>query len=113
MRKMIRSGFDEHLQHILATKPKVAKEYARQFAELPLTLQLGILRRRQWLTQEALARKLKVKQPHVARTESPNHDPRISSVENQAKALRCHVMLVPDAVLLKVAQLVVAGRQGA
>jgi predicted transcriptional regulator len=54
------------------------------------------MRRRRKLSQRDLAKKLKVPQPHVARTERLSHDPRISSIVKAAKAVHCHVMLVPD-----------------
>lgn len=89
-------GFDKHLQELLEEHPEAALEHAKFFAELPLATQLAIMRRRRKLSQRALARKLKIPQPHVARTENVQHDPRISSLVRAAKAVRCHVMLVPD-----------------
>ena len=89
-------GFDKHLKEVLESNPKIAAEYAKMFAELPLSTQLAIMRRRRNLSQRDLAKKLKVQQPHVARTESLSHDPRISSIVKAAKAIHCHVMLVPD-----------------
>ncbi|MBI4056046.1 MAG: hypothetical protein HY399_00670 [Elusimicrobia bacterium] len=111
MRKVTQSGFDVHLQQMLAKNPKLAQEYTKQFAELPLPTQLSIMRRRRWLSQKTVARTLRVKQPHVARVESSTHDPRLSSVINQARALHCHLMVVPDELLAKVAQLVAAREQ--
>ena len=89
-------GFDKHLHELLAAHPEAALEHAKQFAELPLSTQLAIMRRRRKLSQRALARKLRVAQPHVARTENRLHDPRLSTVIRAAKAVRCHVLLVPD-----------------
>lgn len=109
MRKVTRSAFDIHLEQVLKKNPGLAQEYARQFAELPLPSQLAILRRRRRLSQAALARTLKVKQPHVARVESPRHDPRLSSVLNQARVLHCHLLVVPDELLSAVTRLVAAG----
>ena len=83
--------------------PKVALEQARLFAELPLPTQLAIMRRRRKLSQRAVAKKMKVLQPHIARTESRVHDPRLSSIVRAAKALRCHVLLVPDEELKRFA----------
>ncbi len=111
MRKVTQSGFDAHLQEMLAKNPKLAEEYAKQFAELPLPTQLSVMRRRKWLSQKAVAKALRVKQPHVARMESPGHDPRLSSVVSQARALHCHLMVVPDELLAKVAHLVAAEQQ--
>ena len=82
--------------------PKLAEEYAKQFADLPLSTQLSVMRRRKWLSQKALAKTLKVKQSHVARMERSTHDPRLSSVVSQARALHCHLMVVPDELLAKV-----------
>lgn len=96
-------GFDKHVQELLATHTEAALEHAKLFAELPLPTQLAIMRRRRKLSQRALAKRLKVPQPHVARTESIRHDPRLSSVVKAAKAVRCHVLLVPDEELARIA----------
>ena len=96
-------GFDKHLQEILEAHPEAALEHTKLFAELPLATQLAVMRRRRKLSQRALAKKLKIPQPHVARTESLRHDPRISSIVRAAKAVRCHVLLVPDEDLGRIA----------
>jgi hypothetical protein len=89
-------GFDKHIQEILGKNQEVSHEYAKVFAELPLATQLAIMRRRRKFSQRGLAKKLKVLQPHVARIESLEHDSRISSIVRAAKAIKCHVMLIPD-----------------
>ena len=96
-------GFDKHLHELLEAHPEAALEHAKLFVELPLPTQLAIMRRRRKLSQRALAKKLRVPQPHVARTESIRHDPRISSIVRAAKAVRCHVLLVPDEELERMA----------
>jgi DNA-binding XRE family transcriptional regulator len=96
-------GFDKHIRELLEEHPPAALEHAKLFAELPLATQLAIMRRRRKLSQRALAKKLKVPQPHIARTENTRHDPRISSIVKAAKAVRCHVMLVPDEELGRIA----------
>ena len=96
-------GFDKHLQELLAAHPEAALEHAKLFAELPISTQLAIMRRRRKLSQRAMAKKLKIPQPHIARTESLRHDPRLSSVVRAAKALRCHVLLIPDEELKRLA----------
>ncbi len=96
-------GFDRHLHELLKTHPEAALEHAKLFAELPIPTQLSIMRRRRKLSQRAVAKKIRVPQPHVARTEALRHDPRISSVIRAAKALRCHVLLVPDEELDRLA----------
>ena len=89
-------GFDKHLQEKLKKDSEFTREYKKLFAELPLQTQLGIMRRRRMLSQRSMAKKMKVMQPHVARTESNKHDPRISSIVRAAKAIHCHVILVAD-----------------
>lgn len=93
-------GFDNHPHELLEAHPEAALEHAKLFAELPIATQLA---RRRKLSQRAMAKKIKVPQPHVARTEALKHDPRISSVVRAAKALRCHVLLVPDEELNRLA----------
>lgn len=95
-------GFDKHIQELLEKHPQAALEHAKLFAELPLATQLAIMRRRRKLSQRALASRLKVLQPHVARTENIQHDSRISSIVKAAKAIRCHVMLIPDEELRRI-----------
>lgn len=87
---------DKHLQQLLARHPEAALEHAKLFAALPLQTQLAIMRRRRKLSQRAVAKRLHVRQPQVARAENRIHDPRISSVVRAAKALRCHVLVVAD-----------------
>lgn len=112
MTKAARSEFDVHLRQVLRKDPLLAEEYARQFAEVPLPTQLAIMRRRATLTQKALAKAMRVKQPHVARLERSTHDPQLSSVLNQARALHCHLMVVPDELLARVARMVAEGQSG-
>lgn len=64
-----------------------------------------------WLSQKCVAGRFRVKQPNVARLESARHNPRLSSVLNQVKALHCHVMVVPDELLASVARLAAAGQR--
>ena len=92
-------GFDKHLQEWLKDDSEFTREYTKLFAELPIQTQLAIMRRRRMLSQRSLAKKMKVMQPHVARTESKNHDPRISSIVRAAKAVGCHVVIVADEYL--------------
>lgn len=96
-------GFDKHLMELLEAHPEMALEYAKLFAELPIPTQLAIMRRRRKLSQRAAAKKMRIPQPHVARTEGAEHDPRLSSVVRAAKALHCHVLLVPDEDLNRLA----------
>lgn len=103
MRRISKSGFDRHLQEVLAKDPSLAAEYSKRFSELPLTTQLAVMRRRRWLTQDMLARKMRAKQSHVARAERAGHDPRLSTLDSLAKNLGCHLLVVPDELLPKIA----------
>ena len=96
-------GFDKHLHELLEAHPEAVGEYAQLFAELPLATQLAVMRRRRKLSQRAFAKKLKIPQPQIARNESLQHDPRLSSLVKAAKALRCHVILVADEALKRFA----------
>ena len=89
-------GFDKHLKELIDGSPELRSEYSKAFAELPLPTQLAVMRRRRKLSQRAVAKKLKLTQPHIARTERASHDPRLSSIQRAAKAIRCHLILVPD-----------------
>ena len=71
-------------------------ERAKLFAERPLPAQLAIMRRRRKFSQRTLAKQLRGPQPRIARTESTRYDPRMSSIVKAAKAVHCHVLLVPD-----------------
>jgi DNA-binding XRE family transcriptional regulator len=96
MKKRIKAGFNEYIDDLLRNDRKFLKDYAREVAKLPLPLQLAMLRGRRGLTQEVVALRMRVKQPQVARMERDNYDPRLSSVVAQARAIGCHLMLVPD-----------------
>ncbi|MBI4679517.1 MAG: helix-turn-helix domain-containing protein [Elusimicrobia bacterium] len=109
MRRVTKSEFDLHLVEMLGKSAALAKEYAERFSEMPVATQLAIMRRRRWLSQKAVAKALGAKQPHVARVESAHHDPRLSSVLSQARALHCRLMIVPDECLRQVARIVAGG----
>jgi transcriptional regulator with XRE-family HTH domain len=96
MKKKMLRGFDEYLDESLRKNPALAKEYFRQLAELPLPTQLAILRTHQGFSQSEVAKTLRVKQPHVARAERVGHDSKLSSIEAQARAIHCQLVLVPD-----------------
>jgi len=89
-------GFDKHLHELLEANPEAALQHAKLFAELPLATQLAIMRRRRKLSQRAFAKKMKIPQPQIARNESLQHDPRLSSLVKAAKALHCHILLMAD-----------------
>jgi len=56
-----------------------------------LAMKLKRLRTAQEMTQEALAKKARLTQVHIARLESGNHDPTLGTLQKLAKALRVTV----------------------
>lgn len=61
-----------------------------------LAMRLRTLRERRGLSQEKLAERAGLSRPHLARLETGQHDPTLTTVEKLAKALR-----VPLTELLK------------
>jgi transcriptional regulator with XRE-family HTH domain len=53
-----------------------------------LAMKLKQLRAAQGITQEALAKKARLTQVHIARLESGNHDPTLGTLQRLAKALK-------------------------
>ncbi len=96
MKKKPLAGFDRYLEESLGKDPAFANEYFRQLAELPLPTQLAIMRTHQGFSQREVAKALGVKLSHVARTERAGHDSSISSIEAQARAVHCRLVIVPD-----------------
>lgn len=96
-------GFDKYLHQVLRSDPGLAEEYAAAIAELPITTQIAIMRRRQWLTQVEAGRRMGKSQSVVARLERSGSDPRISTIEEFAKTLHCRLVLVPNKRVPRVA----------
>ena len=92
---MVNSPVDKHFESIRKRNPKVREAYQEFFSKMPVQVQLAIIRRKKWLSQSDVAKKTKMKQPHIARIERKSHDPRLSSVTKEAKALGCRLMVVP------------------
>jgi len=53
-----------------------------------LAMKLKPLRAAQGITPEALAKKARLTQVHIARLESGNHDPTLGTLQRLAKALK-------------------------
>jgi|GEM_PF-1124613 DNA-binding XRE family transcriptional regulator len=96
MKRKNKAGFEEYLNEKLRKDPKFLRDYAREVAKSPLTVQLALMRGRKELTQAVVALRMGVKQPQVARMERDDYDPRLSSVVAQARAIGCHLELVPN-----------------
>ena len=95
-------GFDKHLHQILKKNPQLAREYAALIAELPVTTQLAIMRRRLKLSQVKMAQKISMPQSVISRLEHVTSNPRLSSLQKEAKVLHCHLIAIPDKNLTKV-----------
>lgn len=87
--------FEDDTREALRKNPVFARAFFRDVSELPVPLQLSIMRRVMGVSQYEIAVKLRVQQPHVARLERAGHDPRLSSIMAQAQAIGCRVALVP------------------
>lgn len=65
--------------------------------EITFSMKLKALRTEQGLTQEALAKRLKMKQAYVARLESgAENNPTLDTLRRLAKALKCKVSELVD-----------------
>ena len=84
----------------------MAAEYAKVIAELPLNLQIAIMRRRKDLSQEKVSRRIRKPQSVVARLEGKDANPRLSTLEAAAKGLDCLLMLIPKKKAAQVAEVV-------
>ena len=82
--------------------PEVAAELARTSVANQLAIVIIRYRVEHGLTQTALARKLGIKQPAVARLEAGNHEPSVATLARLANRLGITLRLdvEPDSVVL-------------
>ncbi len=95
----MKSGFDQHVKEVLRKDKKFARAYWKEFAKEPIWTQIAILRRKHNLSQQALAKRLHVPQPQVARLERRGYYPSVSTLERLAKVFHCHLTFLPDEAL--------------
>lgn len=92
----MKSGFDKHFKQLMAKNKKIPKEYQKLFLQEPIPTQIAIMRRERGLTQKALAKKLHVPQPEVARLERKGYLPSTSTLSHLSRILHCKVALIPQ-----------------
>jgi ribosome-binding protein aMBF1 (putative translation factor) len=82
----LRTGDEIHEQH-MREDPKYAREIER--TKLASDVAIAVLRYRTEhnLTQTALARRLGMKQPHIARLEAADHEPSLAMLARLSKVL--------------------------
>ena len=71
------------------------KDFFQAMAEVPLPVQLGLLRRLRGLSQVRLASQLHIKQSYLSRLEVQGSDHLLRQYELVAKALGARVALLP------------------
>lgn len=74
-----KTNFDRYRDELLKD-PKNKEIYEREYARLMLVEKIIELRKKRNLTQEALAKKVGMKQPVIARIESGRENPRYDTV---------------------------------
>ena len=87
-------SFDAHMNELARKNPAFRKASQEALAEFPVSTQLAIARREAGLTQEQIARKLKVSQSAVAQVERRDGNPTVQTVEKIASLLGYHLALV-------------------
>lgn len=103
-----KSEFDQYVAEMLQKDKGFTADYFEAFLEKPLTTQLSIMRRHLQLTQQVLAKKIRKPQSRIAEIEREKANPKLKILEKAVKALGCHIVIVPDSKLRKVAQVVAA-----
>ena len=63
--------------------------------EVPLPIQLALLRRHYGISQEEMGTDLSMKQSHYSRLEQKNSDHRLSAYHKAAKILRGRLIILP------------------
>lgn len=86
-------SFDAHISELCRKNPEFAKALDAEMAKMPVSTQLAVARREAGLTQEQVARKLKVSQSAVAQVERADGNPTVQTVERIASLLGYHLTL--------------------
>lgn len=97
-------GFDKHLLLLLSKNPRLAREYSKAIAALPLPTQLAIRRRWLGLSQARVGRKMRLPQTTIARFERLGTNPTWSTIRKTSEALGCIAILVPKEQVADVAE---------
>lgn len=89
-------SFDAHMSEIEARNPVFRKASQEALADLPVSTQLAIARREAGLTQDQIAKRLRVSQSAVAQVERPDGNPTVETVMKIAKLLGYQLRLAPS-----------------
>lgn len=103
-----KSEFDQYVAKMLQKDKGFTADYFEAFLEKPLTTQLGIMRRHLQVTQQVLGRRIGKPQSRIAEIEREKANPKLKILEKAVESLGCHIVIVPDSKLKKVAQVVAA-----
>lgn len=94
------SAFDGDVRRAIESDPEYAAEYFKELMSRPLPVQVMLLRRFLGMTQEDLAKALKLRQTHISRLEKVDSDHLVSLYKRAAEKMGAHLALVPDNMVI-------------
>lgn len=100
-------------QHIYRKSDNNSIVSSKSDTDIALSTALREARLSRNLTQDALARKLGLRQRQISDLERATIDPRLSTIQNVARALELDLMLIPRHLISAVEGLQRAGRDSA
>ncbi len=80
--------------------PLLSKNILEALLEIPLPLQCAFLRKHLGITQESIAKQLKIKQTFISALESDGRDHLLSHYEKLVQILGCKLAVVPRSTQL-------------
>lgn len=90
-------SFDAHAKRLRKENPDFANALDSELAGMPVSTQLAIARREAGMTQQEVAKKLRVSQSAIAQVERPDGNPTVQTVEKIAKLFGYQLSLhLPD-----------------
>ncbi len=96
MNKKIKGqSFDAHMNVLRQKNPAFRTAYGKALGRMPVSTQLAVARREAGLTQETLARRLRISQSALAQVERPDGNPTVQTVEKIAHLLGYQLILQP------------------
>ena len=100
MNKKRGNGFDKDVRKAIESDPEYAVAYFEELMTRPLPVQLALLRKFLGMSQEELAKALRLKQTHVSRLEKADSDHLLSLYKRAAEKLGAHLAIVPENMAL-------------
>lgn len=92
--------FDKDVRRAIESDPEYAAQYFEELISRPLPVQLTLLRKFLGMTQDDLAKALRMKQTHISRLEKIDSDHLLSLYKKAAEKLGAHLAIVPDDMML-------------